>query len=99
MGCEVTLLSPNDLAHGDLSKYDAIVTGVRAFNVRADLRANYQRLFNYVENGGTLIVQYNVREGGPSGSAAGCGIIPAGAHRARTPSRPAATASPSKTHP
>ena len=92
MGCEVTLLSANDLSYGDLSKYDAIVTGVRAFNTRADLRLNYQRLFKYVEDGGTLIVQYNVPEGGPRGSAAGCGIVPAGAHRARIRSRPAAIA-------
>jgi hypothetical protein len=63
MGCEVTLLSANDLSYGDLSKYDAIVTGVRAFNTRADLRLNYQRVFKFVENGGTLIVQYNVPEG------------------------------------
>ena len=32
MGCEVTMLSPDDLVRGDLSRYDAIVTGVRAFN-------------------------------------------------------------------
>lgn len=68
MGCEVTLLSANDLSYGDLSKYDAIVTGVRAFNIRADLRLNYQRLFKFVEDGGTLIVQYNVAEGGPPGA-------------------------------
>ena len=68
MGCEVTLLSANDLSFGDLSKYDAIVSGVRAFNVRPDLRLNYQRLFKFVEDGGTLIVQYNVAEGGPPGA-------------------------------
>ena len=64
LGCEVTLLTEADLAHGDLSRFDAIVTGVRAFNTRPDLRANYQRLFDYANNGGTLIVQYNVPEGG-----------------------------------
>ena len=70
MGCEVMLLSPEDLARGDLSKYDAIVTGVRAFNTRPDLRLNYQRLFKYAEEGGTLIVQYNTPDGGgPPGSA------------------------------
>lgn len=67
LGAEVTMLSAQDLARGDLSKYDAIVTGVRAWNVRADLRANYQRLFDYVNNGGTMVVQYNVAEGGPTG--------------------------------
>jgi len=59
MGCEVTLLTATDLSRGDLSRFDAIVTGVRAYNVRADLRANYQRLLDYMSNGGTLVVQYN----------------------------------------
>jgi LmbE family N-acetylglucosaminyl deacetylase len=67
LGCEVTLLTEADLAHGDLLRFDAIVTGVRAYNTRPDLRANYQRLFDYAANGGTLIVQYNVPEGGPPG--------------------------------
>ena len=68
IGCNVTMLGSEDLARGDLSKYDAIVTGVRAFNTRPDLRANYQRLFDYANNGGTVIVQYNVPEGGgPAG--------------------------------
>jgi LmbE family N-acetylglucosaminyl deacetylase len=67
LGCEVTLLSERDLAGGDLGVLDAIVTGVRAYNVRADLRANQERLLEYVHNGGTLIVQYNVAEGGPFG--------------------------------
>ena len=63
MGSEVTLLSPEDLERGDLSKYDAIVTGVRAFNTRPDLRLNYQRLFKFAEDGGTLVVQYNTPDG------------------------------------
>ena len=71
MGCEVTLLDREDLVHGDLSRFDAIVTGVRAWNTRSDLRANYQRLFKYAADGGTVIVQYNVPEGGgPAGRAA-----------------------------
>jgi LmbE family N-acetylglucosaminyl deacetylase len=66
-GAQVTLLSAANLLAGDLSRFDAIVTGVRAWNTRADLRANYQRLFDYVHDGGTLIVQYNVPEIGPFG--------------------------------
>ena len=73
LGCEVTLLTEADLAHGDLARFDAIVTGVRAFNTRPDLRANYQRLFDYANNGGTLIVQYNVPEGGPGRGGPGRG--------------------------
>jgi hypothetical protein len=59
LDCEVTLLSTEQLKTGDLSRFDAIVTGVRAYTVRNDLRANRQRLLEYVRNGGTLIVQYN----------------------------------------
>ena len=67
LGCEVTQLSERDLSGGNLGVFDAIVTGVRAYNVRTDLRANQDRLLEYVHNGGTLIVQYNVAEGGPFG--------------------------------
>ncbi|MGI8990575.1 MAG: PIG-L family deacetylase [Bryobacteraceae bacterium] len=63
MGCEVRLLTEDDLARGDLSGFDAIVTGVRAYNVRSDLRANQHRLLDYVRDGGTMIVQYNRLEG------------------------------------
>jgi hypothetical protein len=64
LGAQVSLLSSDDLASGNLNRFDAIVTGVRAYNVRADLRANEGRLLDYVKNGGTLVVQYNVAEGG-----------------------------------
>jgi LmbE family N-acetylglucosaminyl deacetylase len=65
LGCEVTLLGPDDLASRNLSEFDAIVTGVRAYNLRTDLRANESRLLNYIREGGTVIVQYNVPDGGP----------------------------------
>ncbi len=64
LGADVVLLSADDLARGDLSRFDAIVTGVRAYNTRPDLRANQGRLLEYVSNGGTMVVQYNVLEGG-----------------------------------
>ncbi len=64
LGCDVTLLGPEDLAGRNLSEFDAIVTGVRAYNVRPDLRANQNRLMNYVQAGGTVIVQYNVPDRG-----------------------------------
>ena len=63
LGCEVTLLSASDLEQRDLSEFDAIVTGVRAYNTRADLRVNLPRLLDYVRNGGKLIDQYNVTDG------------------------------------
>jgi hypothetical protein len=59
LGVKVDMISADDLAWGDLSRFDAIVTGVRAYERRADLRANNSRLLDYVYKGGTLIVQYN----------------------------------------
>jgi hypothetical protein len=62
LGARVTMIDPDEMAWGDLSKYHTIVTGVRAYERRADLRANNHRLLAYVENGGTAIVQYNKME-------------------------------------
>jgi LmbE family N-acetylglucosaminyl deacetylase len=62
LGARVTLIDSDEMAWGDLSRYNAIVTGVRAYERRADLRANNHRLLKYVENGGTAIVQYNRTE-------------------------------------
>jgi len=59
VGYDVTLLSDADLERGDLAKYDAIVTGVRAYNTRKPLRLLHPKLMEYVKNGGTLVVQYN----------------------------------------
>jgi hypothetical protein len=62
LGARVELLQADDLAWGDLSRFSAIVTGVRAYEKRADLRANNARLLDYVRNGGRLVVQYNKLE-------------------------------------
>jgi len=59
LGAAVQLIGPDELAGGDLAKYDVIVTGVRAYERRADLRANNHRLLSYAERGGTVLVQYN----------------------------------------
>lgn len=59
MGYEVTLLNDNNLGNLSLSQFDAIVAGVRAYNIRESLNANYGKLMRYVEEGGNLIVQYN----------------------------------------
>jgi len=59
VGYEVTLLSDEDLEAADLLRFDAVVTGVRAYNTRAALRRQQPRLLEYVERGGTLVVQYN----------------------------------------
>ena len=59
IGYDVTMLSDADLERGDFAKYDAIVTGVRAYNTRKRLKLVQPRLLDYVKNGGTLVVQYN----------------------------------------
>lgn len=59
IGYEVTLLTDADLERGDLSRYDAIVAGVRAYNARKAMAQAHARLMKYVENGGTYVVQYN----------------------------------------
>jgi LmbE family N-acetylglucosaminyl deacetylase len=59
LGVKVTKLSSDDLANGDLSRFPAIVLGVRAYGVREDLVTYNKRILDYVSNGGTLIVQYN----------------------------------------
>jgi len=59
IGYDVTLLSDEELESGDLSRFDAVITGVRAYNTRAVLRRQQKRLNEYVERGGTLVVQYN----------------------------------------
>ena len=62
LGAKVAFIDQDELAWGDLSKHDVIVTGVRAYERRADLRAYNRRLLDYVERGGTVIVQYNKME-------------------------------------
>jgi len=58
LGIQVDLLDPAVLNFGDLTKYDAIVVGVRAYELRSELPGANQRLLDYVSNGGTLVVQY-----------------------------------------
>jgi LmbE family N-acetylglucosaminyl deacetylase len=62
LGAKVSYIDEDELAWGDLSKHDVIITGVRAYERRADLRAYNRRLLDYVERGGTVIVQYNKME-------------------------------------
>lgn len=59
IGYQVTSLSETQLLNGNLSEYDAIITGVRAYNVKERLSQIQPKLMEYVKNGGTLLVQYN----------------------------------------
>jgi len=71
VGYDVALLSDEDLEESDLSRFDALVTGVRAYNTRPRLRAAQGRLLDYVERGGTLVVQYNTDDRSLEGFALG----------------------------
>jgi LmbE family N-acetylglucosaminyl deacetylase len=62
LGITPELLDADDLAEGDLDRFDVIIAGSRAYEVRTDLMAHNQRLLDYVERGGTFIVQYNKYE-------------------------------------
>jgi LmbE family N-acetylglucosaminyl deacetylase len=62
LGARVTHLSPDELATGDLARYDAIVSGVRAYEVRPDILRHNGRLLEYVRQGGTYVAQYNKYE-------------------------------------
>jgi hypothetical protein len=59
LGISVDLLDANALNFGNLSKFNAIVVGVRAYELRPELASANKRLLDYVSDGGTLIVQYN----------------------------------------
>jgi LmbE family N-acetylglucosaminyl deacetylase len=59
IGVDVKTIDSKELASGDLSVYDAIVAGIRVYEVRPDVIANNARLMEYVNRGGTYIVQYS----------------------------------------
>lgn len=60
LGLEIEEVDERTLASGDLSKFDTIVVGIRAYQVRPDLVSNNRRLIDFAEKGGTLIVQYQL---------------------------------------
>jgi len=59
MGYTVHLIDPTEISEGYLLKYDAVVLGIRAYNVVDELKFKQRFIFDYVEQGGTIIVQYN----------------------------------------
>ena len=62
LGASVTMIGPDMLASGDLSQFNDIIVGVRAYEKRDDLRAHNQRLLDYASNGGIVVVQYQRAE-------------------------------------
>ncbi len=101
LGASVTLLSDVDLASGNLSRYDAIVCGVRALNTRPGLLAAKERVLTYVEDGGTLVVQYNTLpfgRGGPRRAAPTLAPYPLTPSRNRVTDETAQVTFPSPDH-
>jgi LmbE family N-acetylglucosaminyl deacetylase len=58
LGVQVELLDQAALTFGDLHKFDAIIVGIRAYELRSDVMANNQRLLDYTNAGGTLVLEY-----------------------------------------
>jgi len=72
IGYDVTILTDELLNKENLSKYNAIITGVRAYNTNDRLQTYYGKLMEYVKNGGNFIVQYNTNNRiGPVGTKIG----------------------------
>ena len=59
IGYNVVVIKPEEINAETLNRFDAIVVGIRAYNVVEALKYKQQLLFNFVEQGGNLIVQYN----------------------------------------
>lgn len=66
MGYEVKILDDASVTDDGLKDLDAIITGVRAYNIHEWLSGKYDVMMRYVQNGGNLIVQYNRNQGGVS---------------------------------
>jgi LmbE family N-acetylglucosaminyl deacetylase len=72
IGYDVTILTDELLAKENLSKYNCIITGVRAYNTNERLKIYYNKLMDYVKNGGNFVVQYNTNSRGePIGAKVG----------------------------
>ncbi len=63
IGFEITQLTPEQILIVDLSNFDAIITGVRLYNINPAVKTMQPKLLAFVKNGGTLLMQYNVNNG------------------------------------
>lgn len=63
IGYDVTIIDPEQISPENLSNFDAIVVGIRAYNIVEALRFKQKFLLDYVKEGGNLIVQYNINSG------------------------------------
>jgi len=62
IGYTVTSLNPAQILNTDLTHFDAIITGVRLYNTKPEMKHANDKLLQYVDNGGVMLVQYNVNQ-------------------------------------
>jgi hypothetical protein len=92
LGVDITLLDESSVRDGAFDGFDAIVLGIRAQEVRADLRAASEQLLDYVREGGVVVAQYNR---GPLGSVAPALDVGRNAPRVADETRPVRMLDPS----
>tara|TARA_B110000116_G_scaffold272350_1_gene296798 strand:+ start:687 stop:3155 length:2469 start_codon:yes stop_codon:yes gene_type:complete len=63
IGLNVTKLSLKKLTLEELEKYKTLILGIRIFNIEEDLKYKNKIIWQFIENGGTLIIQYNISRG------------------------------------
>ena len=66
LGYKVSFLGENDITDENLKQFDAIIAGVRVYNVNDWINSKYEVLMRYIQNGGNYIVQYNTAGFGPT---------------------------------
>ena len=96
LGAQVTLLGERELASADLSVYDTIMTGTRAYAVRDDLKTYNQRLIDYARAGGNVVVLYNTQEFVPNQWAPFPAELPRGAEEVSEEDSPVTILAPSQ---
>ena len=94
LGAQVTLLGERELASADLSQFDTIMTGTRAYAVREDLKTYNSRLIEYVRNGGNMVVLYNTQELVPNTFAPFPGELPRSAEEVSEEDSPVSILAP-----
>ena len=63
IGYNVTIIKPENISADNLSEFDAIVIGIRAYNILDELKFKQKFLLEYVKDGGNMVVQYNTSRG------------------------------------
>ncbi len=63
VGLHSDVTQASEISSELLSNYDVVITGIRAYNTADDLKFKQNDLFEFVNNGGTMVVQYNVNRG------------------------------------